>query len=513
MNQETQKDNRIRSYIAIDLKSFYASVECVERNLNPLTTNLVVADESRTEKTICLAVSPSLKSYGIPGRARLFEVVQKVKEVNKERQVKAGIEAFREASYEDEKLKNDQSLSVGYIVAPPRMALYMEYSTRIYDIYLKYVAPEDMHVYSVDEVFIDATEYLNIYQMSAKELAMHMIKDVFLTTGITATAGIGTNMYLAKIAMDIVAKKMEPDENGARIAVLDEMKYRELLWEHRPLTDFWRVGPGYRKKLEENGLFTMGDIARCSLGKETDYYNEDLLFKLFGVNAEFLIDHAWGYEPCLIKEVKAYKPSVNSLSTGQVLTRPYSFEEARVVIREMADALSLDLVSKDLITDQIVLTVGYDIDNIGKNKNRSQSGFQGEITIDRYGRKVPKHAHGTQNLETQTHSTKQIIDATLTLYDRIVDPDLLVRRMSVAAVRVVPTGEKKENTYHQMNLFTDFGEKSKQEKETLEREERMQKAILSLKNKYGKNAVLKGTDFREGATSIERNSQIGGHKA
>ena len=513
MNQEMKKDNRIRSYIAIDLKSFYASVECVERNLNPLTTNLVVADESRTEKTICLAVSPSLKSYGIPGRARLFEVVQKVKEVNKERLVKSGIEAFREASYEDEKLKNDRSLSVGYIVAPPRMALYMEYSTRIYDIYLKYVAPEDMHVYSVDEVFIDATEYLNIYQMSAKELAMHMVKDVFLTTGITATAGIGTNMYLAKIAMDIVAKKMEPDENGARIAVLDEMKYRELLWEHRPLTDFWRVGPGYRKKLEENGLFTMGDIARCSLGKETDYYNEDLLFRLFGVNAEFLIDHAWGYEPCLIQEVKAYKPSVNSLSTGQVLTRPYSFEEARVVIREMADALSLDLVSKDLITDQIVLTVGYDIDNIGKNKGRSQAEFQGEITIDRYGRKVPKHAHGTQNLEMQTHSTKQIIDATLTLYDRIVDPDLLVRRMSVAAVRVVPTSEKKENTYHQMNLFTDFGEKSKEEKKTLEREERMQKAILSLKNKYGKNAVLKGTDFREGATSIERNSQIGGHKA
>lgn len=385
-----------RSYIAIDLKSFYASVECVERGLNPLTTNLVVADASRTEKTICLAVSPSMKSHGIPGRARLFEVVQKVKEINAQRQRKAPGQAFAGSSFNTHELKSSPELSLDYIVAQPRMAYYMEYSTRIYNIYLKYIAPEDIHVYSIDEVFMDVTNYLNTYQLTARELTMKMIHEVLNTTGITATAGLGTNMYLSKIAMDIEAKHIAPDKDGVRIAELDEMSYRRSLWNHRPLTDFWRVGKGYEKKLEENGLYTMGDIARCSVGKPNEHYNEDLLYNLFGVNAELLIDHAWGWEPCAMAEIKAYRPSTNSVGSGQVLQSPYTFDKAKLIVREMTDLLVLDLVDKELVTDQMVLTIGYDVENLS-NPKISKS-YHGEITTDRYGRKVPKHAHGTANL-------------------------------------------------------------------------------------------------------------------
>lgn len=392
--------DRERTYIAIDLKSFYASVECIERKLNPMTTNLVVADRSRTEKTICLAVSPSLKSFGIPGRPRLFEVVQKINEVNAGRKWRAPGGSFTGTSYDFEELRNNPKLAVDFIVALPRMAHYIEYSTQIYNIYLKYVAPEDIHIYSIDEVFMDVTDYLKSYRMTARELAMTIILDVLDEVGITATAGIGTNMYLCKVAMDIVAKHIEPDEKGVRIAELDEMSYRRLLWNHRPLTDFWRVGRGYAKKLEKAGLFTMGDIARCSIGKPEDYYNEDLLYKMFGVNAELLIDHAWGYEPCTMKEVKAYKPSTNSVCSGQVLQCPYDFHKARMVIREMVDMMVLDLVDKRLVTDQIVLTVGYDIENF-KDADRRRK-YTGEITTDHYGRKIPKHAHGTKNLKEKT---------------------------------------------------------------------------------------------------------------
>lgn len=392
--------DRERTYIAIDLKSFYASVECIERKLNPMTTNLVVADRSRTEKTICLAVSPSLKSFGIPGRPRLFEVVQKINEVNAGRKWRAPGRSFTGTSYDFEELRNNPKLAVDFIVALPRMAHYIEYSTQIYNIYLKYVAPEDIHIYSIDEVFMDVTDYLKSYRMTARELAMTIILDVLDEVGITATAGIGTNMYLCKVAMDIVAKHIEPDEKGVRIAELDEMSYRRLLWNHRPLTDFWRVGRGYAKKLEKAGLFTMGDIARCSIGKPEDYYNEDLLYKMFGVNAELLIDHAWGYEPCTMKEVKAYKPSTNSVCSGQVLQCPYDFHKARMVVREMVDMMVLDLVDKRLVTDQIVLTVGYDIENF-KDADRRRK-YTGEITTDHYGRKIPKHAHGTKNLKEKT---------------------------------------------------------------------------------------------------------------
>ena len=505
----------MRQYIAIDLKSFYASVECVERGLNPLTTNLVVADESRTEKTICLAVSPSLKSYGISGRARLFEVVQRVKEINRQRLAFAPGREFNGSSYENLKVKADPRLALDYIAAKPRMAHYMEYSTRIYDIYLKYVAPEDMHVYSVDEVFIDATTYLNTYQMTARQLAETMIRDVYETTGITATAGIGTNLYLAKIAMDIMAKHSEPDENGFRFASLDEMSYRRSLWNHRPLTDFWRVGKGYAKKLEEYGLYTMGDIARCSIGKENELYNEDLLYKLFGVNAELLIDHAWGYEPCTMKMVKAYKPETNSVCSGQVLHCPYDFEKAKLVVKEMTDQMVLDLVDKKLVTDQIVLTVGYDIENLNNADRRKQ--YHGEVTIDRYGRRIPKHAHGTTNLKRQTSSTKLITDAVIELYDRIVDRNLLIRRINITANRLVDENYvKKEKVYEQLDLFTDYeSQRKKQEEEeaALDREKRMQEAMLSIKKKFGKNAMLKGMNLQEGATARDRNEQIGGHKA
>lgn len=504
-----------KTYIAIDLKSFYASVECKERNRDPLTTNLVVADKSRTEKTICLAVSPSLKSYGIPGRPRLFEVAQKVKEANNTRRWKALNRTFTGSSDDSTELNANPALEIDYIVAPPRMAYYLEYSTKIYSVYLKYIAPEDIFPYSIDEVFIDATNYLNTYQMTARELAMTMIQDVLKTTGITATAGIGTNMYLCKIAMDIVAKHIEPDKDGVRIAELDEMSYRRKLWNHRPLTDFWRVGKGYAKKLEEHGLFTMGDIARCSIGKSNELYNEELLYKLFGINAELLIDHAWGYEPCTMEQVKAYKPETNSVCSGQVLHCPYDYEKAKLIVKEMTDQMVLDLVDKGLVTDQLVLTIGYDIENLSNPNLKYQ--YKGEVTIDRYGRKVPKHAHGTANLEKKTSSTRLITNAVMDLYDRIVDEHLLVRRITITANKLVDEKSvKQEDEYQQLDLFTDYEaqrKKQAEEEEKLERERRMQEAMLSIKKKFGKNAVLKGMNLEEGATAKDRNEQIGGHKA
>lgn len=504
-----------RTYIAIDLKSFYASVECMERGLDPLTTNLVVADASRTEKTICLAVSPSLKRYGISGRARLFEVVQKVREVNVKRRALAPGREFTGESFDAKELLEHPSLAVSYIAAPPRMAHYIEYSTRIYQIYLRYIAPEDIHVYSIDEVMIDATDYLKTYKMTARELAVTMIRDVLSKTGVTAAAGIGTNLYLCKIAMDIVAKHVAPDKDGVRIAELDERSYRQQLWNHRPLTDFWRVGPGYAKKLEKNGLFTMGDIARCSLGGPNDYYREDLLYQLFGVNAELLIDHAWGWEPCTIADVKAYKPETNSICSGQVLNCPYSAQKTRLVVREMTDLLALDLVDKGLVTDQLVLTIGYDIDNLTNPDISSR--YKGEITIDRYGRRVPKHAHGTANVGRQTASAKLLTEAVMELYDRIINENLLVRRISLTANHVVPeTSIQEKIEFQQMDLFTDYAaleKKKEKERMELERERKMQQAVLELKKKFGKNAVLKGMNLEEGATTISRNGKIGGHKA
>ena len=468
-----------KTYIAIDLKSFYASVECRERNRDPLTTNLVVADPSRTEKTICLAVSPSLKAYGIPGRARLFEVVQKVREANNIRRRNIPDHHFNGSSDDSTKLGTDPTLQLDYIIAPPRMALYMEYSTRIYDIYLKYIAPEDIHIYSVDEVFMDVTGYLNTYHMTARELAMMMIRDVLKTTGITATAGIGTNLYLCKIAMDIVAKHIEPDRDGVRIAELDEMSYRRKLWSHRPITDFWRVGQGYAKKLAEYGLYTMGDVARCSVGKTNELYNEDLLYKLFGINAELLIDHAWGYEPCTMDQIKAYKPETNSICTGQVLHCP------------------------------------YDIDNLTDPARKKR--YKGAVTTDRYGRKVPKHAHGTINLKRQTSSTQMLMDAVMELYDRIVDKDLLIRRINITANKLADEHTvANDDAYEQLDFFTDYEAVKKQrekEEADLDRERHMQEAMLSIKKKYGKNAILKGMNLQEGATAKDRNAQIGGHKA
>ena len=500
-----------RTYIAIDLKSFYASVECRKRDLDPMTTNLVVADASRTEKTICLAVSPSLKAYGIPGRARLFEVVQRVKEVNARRLHEAPGRAFTGSSSDDIVLKSSPGLSLDYIIAPPRMAHYMEYSTQIYNLYLKYIAPEDIHVYSIDEVFMDVTDYLSTHKLSAREFAMGVILDVLKTTGITATAGIGTNLYLAKIAMDIGAKHIPMDENGVRIAELDEMRYRRLLWAHRPLTDFWRVGKGYAKKLEENGLYTMGDIARCSLGKPTDFHNEDLLYRLFGVNAELLVDHAWGWEPCTIAAIKAYKPSTKSLGSGQVLQAPYRFEKAKLIVREMAELLVLDLVEQELLTDQMVLTVGYDIENLA-DADRRQS-YLGAIATDSYGRSIPKQAHGSLNLGRYTSSTKLIVKAVMELFDRIVDKHLLVRRANLVANHVVDEAVIQEaGSPAQLDLFTDY-EAEKLEEAKLAREKRMQKATLAIRKKYGKNAILKGINLEEGATTIDRNRQIGGHKA
>lgn len=504
-----------RIYLAIDLKSFYASVECMERGLDPMTTNLVVADESRTEKTICLAVSPSLKSYGIPGRPRLFEVVQKIKEVNAARQRNAPGRRFAGSSSDYNELKIHPDLAVDYIVAPPQMARYMEISTQIYDIYMKYIAPEDIHVYSIDEVFMDVTNYLNTYRLLARELAMKIILDVLHTAGITATAGIGTNLYLCKVAMDIEAKHISPDKNGVRIAELDEMSYRRKLWSHRPLTDFWRVGKGYANKLEQNGIFTMGDVARCSIGKPNEYYNEDLLYKLFGVNAELLIDHAWGWEPCTIADIKAYKPESNSIGSGQVLQYPYDFEKAKLVVKEMTDALVLDLVDKGLVTNQLTLTVGYDIENLTDQNRRKK--YHGEVKTDRYGRKIPKHAHGTANLEGYSSSTKQIMAAMLELFDRIVDKNLLVRRLNITANRVIDEKSiPKPPQYQQMDFFTDYAaeqEKQKAEQAELAREKKIQEAMIDIKKRFGKNAVLKGTNLSEGATGKDRNNQIGGHKA
>ena len=504
-----------KTYIAIDLKSFYASVECVERGLNPMTTHLVVADKSRTEKTICLAVTPSLKALGIPGRARLFEVSAKVREVNAERQQNAPRRVFTGSSFDATVLNAHPEYRLDFIVAPPRMAHYMEFSTRIYQIYLKYIAPEDIHVYSIDEVFIDATDYLGIYKLSARELAMKMILDVLESTGITATAGIGTNLYLCKIALDIQAKHIPADHNGVRIAELDEMSYRRLFWSHRPLTDFWRIGKGYAKKLEDHGLYTMGDIARCSLGSVADRYNEDMLYKLFGVNAELLIDHAWGYEPCTIADIKAYKPESNSLGSGQVLKCPYTFQKAKLVVREMADSLALDLVDKKLMTDQIVLTVGYDVENLSDPGIRG--GYSGAVTTDRYGRQIPKHANGTANLGKYSSSSKLIIDAASGLFERITDKKLLIRRLYLTANRVKGEGSVPEDTGgEQLDIFTDYTkeeEKRKAEALELARERKKQEAMLDIKRKYGKNATLKGMNLEDGATAQDRNQQIGGHKA
>lgn len=504
-----------RMYIAIDLKSFYASVECVERNLDPLKTNLVVADISRTEKTICLAVSPGLKSFNVPGRPRLFEVVQRVRDINNERRRALPDRRLTGKSYDTDELEADKALEVDYIVAPPRMALYMNYSSRIYEVYLKYIAPEDMHIYSIDEVFIDITHYIKLYKMTPRQLAEKIINDVLETTGITATVGIGTNMYLCKVAMDVEAKHIKPDENGVRIAELDEMSYRRKLWAHRPITDFWRVGRGYAKKLEENGMFTMGDVARCSIGKSTDYYNEDLLYKLFGINAELLIDHAWGYEPVTINDIRAYKPSTNSLSSGQVLHEPYDYEKTRLIVQEMADLLVLDLVEKRMMTDQIVLTIGYDIENL-TNPAIAKT-YSGPVTIDGYGRRVPKHAHGTGNLSEYTSSTKKIIEATLELYERIINPKLLTRRVTIVANRIKSEDEVSEmQAYEQMDLFTDYSVRDKEKQEEKieeERERKMQYAVITAKKKYGKNAIVKGMNLKEGATTMDRNRQIGGHQA
>ena len=526
------EDNR--TYIAIDLKSFFASVECVERGLDPLTTNLVVADVSRTEKTICLAVSPSLKAYGIGGRARLFEVMQRLREVNRrrserraelaraipseeeedavnnERRYKSPFCRLTGKSWKDEELKVHEDWEVDYIAAPPRMAKYIEYSTRIYQIYLKYVAPEDIHVYSIDEVFMDVTAYLDTYRMTAHELAMTMIRDVLKNTGITATAGIGTNLYLCKIAMDIMAKKAPADKDGVRIAELNEMSYREQLWDYTPITKFWRVGKGIAEKLAQYGMYTMGDVALCSVERE------GLLYKLFGVNAELLIDHAWGWEPVTMDYVKAYRPETNSLSSGQVLTEPYTFQKARVVAQEMADAVALDLVSKRLVTDQLVLTVGYDIESLTNPDIRDS--YHGDVTTDHYGRQVPKQAHGTANLGKHTSSTRQIMEAVASLYDRIVNPNLLIRRLTLTTNHVISeeSARTTNSTPIQLDLFTDYEAleaQQKAEEEAQAKERRMQETLLSIKSKFGKNSILRGLNLEEGATAIERNKQIGGHKA
>ena len=493
---------REKQYIAIDLKSFYASCECVRRGLDPLGTNLVVADESRTDKTICLAVTPPLKAVGVPGRPRLFEAKQKIEQVNALRRAKAPGRCFTGKSANAKELAENPALELDFIVAPPRMADYMHVSARIYEIYLQFIAPEDIHVYSVDEVFIDATPYLKTYGLTAHELARKMIARVLEQTGITATAGIGTNLYLCKVAMDIVAKRMEPDHDGVRIAQLDETSYRRLLWGHRPLTDFWRVGRGYAKKLEMHGMFTMGDVARCSLT------GENVLYQLFGVNAELLIDHAWGWECCTLEDIKAYRPSANSLGSGQVLHCPYTFSKARLILQEMTDLLVMDLVDKGLETDKLVLTVGYDRESLTDPAIRSR--YSGAVCLDHYGRPVPQHAHGTANLHRRCASARLITQAMLELYDRIVDPVLLVRRVNIAALNVTNPGPVEQEW--QMDLFSEFAQREREEQE-LEREGRRQRALLKIRKKYGKNAILKGMNFLEGATTRDRNAQIGGHKA
>ena len=545
-----------KTYISIDLKSFYASVECMERGLDPLNTNLVVADASRTQKTICLAVSPSLKAYGIPGRARLFEVEQKVKEANARRQTRAPKNILDGKSVFATELNENPCLAIDYIAAKPRMALYMSKSTQIYDVYLRYIAPEDIYAYSVDEVFIDASGYLKPYGLNAHDFARLLVREVFKETGITATAGIGPNLYLCKIAMDIGAKHTEADADGVRIAELDEYSYRRLLWDHRPITDFWRVGRGYAKKLAKKSIFTMGDIARCSLGTSSDYYNEDLLYKMFGVNAELLIDHAWGYEPCTLAEVKSYRPQRKSLVSGQVLQNAYTYEKTRIVVREMMELLALDLVDKGLLTNQIVLTVGYDIENLSDPERRKA--YKGEITVDGDGREVPKHAHGTGNLPFSTASTKLTTDCVLEVFDRVVDESLLTRRISITANNLVLESEYKRESEvasaepEQISMFdmlaggdapqerepasskdnssySERGEEkprnsvvaesisgsaaSDKSEDALEKEKQVQEAMLKIKKRFGKNAILKGTNLQEGATAKERNAQIGGHKA
>ena len=543
-----------KTYISIDLKSFYASVECMERGLDPLNTNLVVADASRTQKTICLAVSPSLKAYGIPGRARLFEVEQKVKEANARRQTRAPKNILDGKSVFATELNENPNLAIDYIAAKPRMALYMSKSTQIYDVYLRYIAPEDIYAYSVDEVFIDASGYLKPYGLNAHDFARLLVREVFKETGITATAGIGPNLYLCKIAMDIGAKHTEADADGVRIAELDEYSYRRLLWDHRPITDFWRVGRGYAKKLAKKSIFTMGDIARCSLGTSSDYYNEDLLYKMFGVNAELLIDHAWGYEPCTLAEVKSYRPQRKSLVSGQVLQNAYTYEKTRIVVREMMELLALDLVDKGLLTNQIVLTVGYDVENLSDPERRKA--YKGETTVDGYGREVPKHAHGTGNLPFSTASTKLTTDCVLEVFDRVVDESLLTRRISITANNLVLESEYKRESEvasaepEQISMFdmlaggddsqapervsskeaTVYSEQDKpnstmvaesilgstgndNDEDALEKEKQVQEAMLKIKKRFGKNAILKGTNLQEGATAKERNAQIGGHKA
>ena len=489
-------------YCCIDLKSFYASVECVERGLDPLKTNLVVADKSRTEKTICLAVSPALKQYGIGGRARLFEVLSKVKEINKVRRKDNGYKKFTGKSVNDDILKKDKTKELDLIIAPPRMAHYIDYSANIYNIYLKYIAKEDIFVYSIDEVFMDLTNYLKYYKLSPKELITKIIKDVYDTTGITATGGIGTNLFLAKVAMDVVAKHTEANKFGVRIAELNEMSYRKMIWNHLPITDIWRVGKGISKRLEEYGMYTMGDVARCSIN------NEDLLYKLFGVNAELLIDHAWGYEPCTIESIKNYKPLAKSISSGQVLQCPYDYNKTKLIVREMADLLALDLVSKKLVTEQLVLTIGYDIDNITDDYN-------GEITIDHYGRAIPKSAHGTINLDYKTSSSKIIIEAMIKLYERIINPKLLVRRVNMCATKLASEEDEKcKVRYRQLDLFSNLEEKDNKldyNREALKEENNLQNVMLKIKEKYGKNAILKGMDLEDGATTMDRNRQIGGH--
>ena len=506
MQQEKQ-----RYYAAIDLKSYYASVECLQRGLDPLMTNLVVADASRTEKTICLAVSPSLKAYGISGRARLFEVIERVKQVNAERLRHAPGHRFSDKSFDDTALKNDPALALDYIVATPQMAKYSKISTEIYRVYLKYIAPEDIHVYSIDEVMIDVTAYLETYHMTARELVMTMILDVLKTTGITATAGIGSNLYLCKVAMDILAKHVQPDQNNVRIAELDEKSYRRLLWDHRPLTDFWRVGRGLSRKLEEHGLYTMGDIARCSIGKADDYYNEPLLFKLFGVNAELLIDHAWGWEPCRMSDIKSYVPETQCVSSGQVIQCPYPYDKAWLVVREMADAVAMDLLEKELVTDQITLTIGYDIENV------VSGAYRGAVQKDTYGRMIPKHAHGTVTLPRKTSSSRSLMDAALSIYDNKVDPALTIRRITITANRLESeaSAQSVPEPMEQFSLFEDSAAKdeaAQAEKEKQERERKIQTAMLNIKQKFGKNAILNGTSYMEGATARERNGQIGGHK-
>lgn len=495
-------------YISIDLKSFYASVECMERGLDPLKTNLVVADNTRTEKTICLAVSPSLKSYGIPGRARLFEVIQKVKEVNCERKYKILGHKFNGKSYNDDELKVHKDYELDYIVAPPQMNKYMKYSIDIYNIYLKYFSPDDICVYSIDEVFIDVTKYLPTYKMKPSDLATKVIHDVYKQTGITATCGVGTNLYLAKVAMDIAAKHVKPNKFGVRIACLDEQMYKQQLWSHRPITDFWRVGKGIAKKLEQNHMYTMGDVARCSIN------NEDKLFKLFGINAELLIDHAWGYEPCTIKEAKSYKPSSNSISQGQVLHSPYNYEKTKLIVREMVDNLVLDLVAKHLKTNQLVLTIGYDIENLTNPTIANK--YHGDITVDGYGRKIPKHSHGTINIDHRSSSTKLITQKVVELYDKIVNPILLVRRINLTACNVVSEDYKEiAPSVEQLDLFTNYEVIKRQKEMNLKDEEdekKIQKTLLDIKNKYGKNSILRGMNFEEGATAKDRNEEVGGHK-